>query len=171
MIRRFTLSALLALALPAFALTPPMATFVVSSGVGYRVNPMGGGEWEFHRGLDMVGPHGCSILAAGDGVVVEHWPAPGTVGRHGEVYHGHPVYGGMIVIDHGNGLFTLYAHMSRTFVYEGEHVRAGEAIGIQGRTGDATGEHLHWEIIVDPRVILGIPIFNLSDRQRKELLK
>src|SRR5574340_187578 len=138
----------LAAGLPAFALRPPLATYVISSPVGYRVDPMGGGEGgeEFHRGLDMVGPHNSPILAAGDGVVVEHWPAPGTRTRTGGVFRGHPVFGGMIVIDHGDGVWTLYGHMSSTFVYTGQRVKAGDKIGIQGATGDATGEHLHFEV-------------------------
>jgi murein DD-endopeptidase MepM/ murein hydrolase activator NlpD len=134
-----------------------MAHYVITSGVGYRTNPMGGGEQSFHRGIDMVGPHGSAILAAGDGVVVEHWPPPGTFGPGGHAFRGHPTFGGLIVIDHGNGVWTLYGHMSRTFVREGQRVRAGEIIGIQGRTGDATGEHLHFEVVIDPRLLFDPP--------------
>lgn len=137
------------------ALQPPMERYVISSGMGYRMNPMGGGEQSFHEGIDMVGPHSSAILAAGDGVVVEHWPAPGTIGRGGRVFRGHPVFGAKIVIDHGNGVWTVYGHMSRTFVHEGQHVTAGQIIGIQGRTGDATGEHLHFECKIDPRLLFG----------------
>jgi murein DD-endopeptidase MepM/ murein hydrolase activator NlpD len=157
--RRATILALLLLsAVSACALQPPMARYVVTSPVGYRVNPMGGGEEAFHRGLDMVGPPGCAILAAGPGIVVEHWPAPGTLGKDGVVFKGHPVFGGMIVIDHGNGVWTLYGHMRRTCVRTGQRVEAGQVIGWQGATGDATGEHLHWEVIVDPRLMLDSPI-------------
>ena len=147
----------LAVASSLAALQPPMLTYVITSGVGYRTNPMGGGEQSFHRGLDMVGPRGSAILAAGDGVVVEHWPAPGTVGAGGHVFKGNPTFGAMIVIDHGNGVWTLYGHMSRTFVHEGQRVTAGQVIGIQGRTGDATGEHLHFEVIIDPRLLFSDP--------------
>jgi len=161
---------LLLLSMPLDALQPPLRTYVVSSGVGYRVNPMGGGEEAFHRGLDMVGPPGCAILAAGPGTVVEHWPAPGTLGKDGIVFKGHPVFGGMIVIDHGNGMWTLYGHMRRTCVHTGQHVEAGQVIGWQGATGDATGEHLHFEVIIDPRLLF-LPPLGLSDRGRKELMR
>lgn len=158
--RRAMVLLLLLAALPLSALRAPMASYVISSGVGYRVNPMGGGEQAFHRGLDMVGPHGCAIVAAGDGVVVEHWPAPGTVGKDGRVFKGHPTFGAMVVIDHGNGTWTLYGHMARTFIREGQRVKAGQVIGIQGRTGDATGEHLHFEVIIDPRLMFDAPILD-----------
>lgn len=143
---------IIGIVVPLAALQPPMVKFVISSELGYRTNPMGGGQQSFHRGLDMVGPHGAKILAAEAGIVVEHWPPPGTKGKNGWVFKGHPTFGAMIVIDHGNGMWTLYGHMSRTFVHEGQHVLAGDVIGIQGRTGDATGEHLHFEVIVDPRL-------------------
>jgi murein DD-endopeptidase MepM/ murein hydrolase activator NlpD len=155
-------AAILVLVVPslACALQPPLRMYVVSSGVGYRVNPMGGGEEAFHRGLDMVGPPGAEILAAGPGTVVEHWPAPGSFGKGGVIFRGHPVFGGMIVIDHGNGVWTIYGHMRRTRVHTGQHVEAGQVIGWQGATGDATGEHLHFEVIVDPRLMFDAPMLN-----------
>jgi murein DD-endopeptidase MepM/ murein hydrolase activator NlpD len=137
-----------------------MARYVVTSGVGYRVNPMGGGEEAFHRGIDMVGPPGCAILAADSGVVVEHWPPPGALGADGKVFKGHPAFGGMILIDHGNGVWTLYGHMSRTYVHTGERLKAGQIIGRQGATGDATGEHLHFEVIIDPRLMFDTPMLD-----------
>jgi len=147
-----------------------MSTFTISSGVGYRVDPLGGGKEALHRGLDMVGPPGASILAADDGVVVEHWLPPGTVGRDGRIYEGHPVFGGMIIIDHGNGIWTLYGHMSKTYVHEGMKVHKGDRIGVQGDTGMATGPHLHFEVIVDPRRFFPIPL-GLSELERIRLTK
>ena len=140
------------LALVAFSgwsleLLPPMDSYWISSGSGYRNDPMGGKEeFQLHKGIDLVGPHHAPVKAAAAGVVVEHWPAPNGY------YKGHPFYGGLLVIDHLNGTLTLYAHMSITYVGEGERVEAGQVIGRQGNTGISTGEHLHFEVIVDPMI-------------------
>jgi murein DD-endopeptidase MepM/ murein hydrolase activator NlpD len=128
----------------ALDLSPPMATYNITSEVGVRKNPMGGEEESFHKGVDLVGPHNSYILAAADGIIYEHYVPPG--GK----WKGHPIYGGFIVIDHGNGIFTLYGHMSKTFIRTGDHVKRGQVIGIQGNTGVSTGEHLHFEVIIDP---------------------
>ena len=141
---------LLTLTIPLWGFQSPLSTYTVSSEVGYRPNPMGGGEDALHRGIDMVGPYHSPILAAEKGVVVEHWLPPGTV-RGGRIYKGHPIFGGLIVIDHGGGVLTLYGHLSSTYIHEGDIVEAGQVIGRQGDTGLATGEHLHFEIIIDPR--------------------
>jgi murein DD-endopeptidase MepM/ murein hydrolase activator NlpD len=172
MSRRLLLAVILGMiaAFSAYGLKAPMRQYVVSSGVGYRINPMGGGGESLHRGIDMVGPPGCEILAAGSGVIVEHWPAPGTRGGDGRVFKGHPVLGGMIVIDHGNGVWTMYGHMSRTYVHTGQRVTTGQVIGRQGATGDATGEHLHFEVIVSPLLFFDPPL-GLSQRGEKELLR
>ena len=130
-------------------LLPPMESYWISSGSGYRTDPMGGKEEsQLHKGLDLVGPHHTPVKAAAAGVVVEHWPAPNGY------FRGHPIYGGMIVIDHLNGTFTLYGHLSTTYVSEGDRVEAGEIIGRQGNTGISTGEHLHFEVIVNPLLYL-----------------
>jgi murein DD-endopeptidase MepM/ murein hydrolase activator NlpD len=147
-----------------YPLQPPMLAYGVSSGTGYRVNPMGGGDSALHRGVDLVGPPGCTILAAAPGMVVEHWPAPG--GK----WKGHPVFGGYVVLDHGNGVFTLYGHMSRTYVRTGQQVAAGQIIGRQGATGDATGAHLHFELVVDPTLFFSAPVGPVL-RDPKELLR
>lgn len=163
---------LLLVAVATCALQPPMAVFAVTSPVGYRVKPLGGGGQALHRGVDLVGAPGCEILAAAPGVVAEHWPAPGTPvpGRPGKVFGGHPVMGGYIVLDHGGGIFTLYGHMSQTQVHTGQRVKAGQVIGRQGATGDATGEHLHFELIVDPLLFFDTPL-GMDDRARMELLR
>jgi murein DD-endopeptidase MepM/ murein hydrolase activator NlpD len=167
------LLALLELLIPTliFALSPPMSTYSVSSGVGYRLDPMGGGEEALHRGLDMVGPPSSAILAAGDGVVVEHWLPPGTPRGDGNTFTGHPVFGGMIIIDHGHGIWTLYGHLSKTFVREGMRVKRGQVIGIQGHTGQATGDHLHFEVVIDPTLLFNIPILVWGHDAAMRLLK
>ena len=130
-------------------LQPPMDSFWISSGSGYRNDPMGGKEEsQLHKGMDLVGPHRAEVKAAAAGVVAEHWPAPNGF------YRGHPIYGGLVVIDHLNGTLTLYGHLSATYVNEGDEVAVGEIIGRQGNTGVSTGEHLHFEVIVNPLLFL-----------------
>lgn len=155
---------LAALACFAYPLQPPMASYTISSGVGYRVKPMGGGEEALHRGVDLVGPPDCAILAAASGVVVEHWPAPG--GK----WKGHPVYGGYVVLDHGGGIYTAYGHLGKTFVHTGDRVASGQIIGRQGATGQATGQHLHWELIVSPLIFFTPPLGPVA-RDPRELLR
>jgi murein DD-endopeptidase MepM/ murein hydrolase activator NlpD len=122
---------------------PPLEETRVSSGCGYRMDPMGGGTEGLHKGVDLVGPVGAPVKTVLDGVVVEHWPAPNGYWR------GHPVFGGLVVIDHGK-FFSLYGHLSDSYVHEGDWVKAGQIIGALGATGICTGPHLHFEIVVDP---------------------
>ncbi len=124
----------------------PMERYAISSEFGYRKNPMGGleGDMRLHKGVDLVGPYNSPIKAVKSGVVVEHWPAPNGY------FKGHPVYGGLVVIEHSEGFFTLYAHFKDTFVKEGQRVKKGDILGIQGATGMATGDHLHFEVITNP---------------------
>ena len=99
----------------------------------------------FHKGDDLVGiSKKTEIKAAADGIVVEHWPPPDGY------YKGHPIYGGYIVLQHDNGTYTVYAHMSHTNVHTGDKVKQGQKIGVIGDTGIATGVHLHFEIILTP---------------------
>ena len=105
----------------------------------------------FHRGDDLVGiSKKTEIKAAADGIVVEHWPAPDGY------YKGHPVYGGYIVLQHDNGTYTVYAHMSDTVVHTGDKVKQGQKIGVIGDTGIATGVHLHFEIVITPHNFIKI---------------
>jgi murein DD-endopeptidase MepM/ murein hydrolase activator NlpD len=123
---------------------PPMTTYFLTSGVGYRIDPMGGTEEGFHRGVDLVAPPDSPVMAIADGVVVEHWPPPG--GK----FRGHPVYGGYIIIQHHTGTFSCYGHLGSTCIHTRDKVTQGQVIGTQGATGEATGSHLHWELIVNP---------------------
>lgn len=88
-----------------------------------------------HRGIDLTAPTGTDVYAALDGVVVD-------AGRHRQ-------YGNFVTVDHGSGVVTLYAHNHRNFVREGEVVRRGQKIAEVGRTGNATGPHLHFELRVE----------------------
>ncbi|ALF87020.1 MULTISPECIES: M23 family metallopeptidase [Ralstonia solanacearum species complex] len=112
----------------------PVATGYDSSGFGVRIDPFTGRRTQ-HDGVDFVGPVGTPIVAAAGGVVVAS-----------EFHH---EYGNMIDIDHGNGLKTRYAHASKVFVKVGDIVKAGQRIALIGRTGRATGPHLHFEVHVN----------------------
>jgi len=126
---------------------PPLKELWISSGCGYRMNPMGGDTESLHKGVDLAGAVGTPVRAVRAGTVAEHWLVPGWHG--GKLYHGHPVFGGYIVIDHGDGLFSAYGHLSETYVHEGWIIEAGQVIGALGETGIATGPHLHFEVVVD----------------------
>ena len=107
----------------------------VSSTFGWRSDPCGGGGSEHHSGIDIRATTGTIIQVAGGGVVIfEGW-------RNG--------YGNTIVVDHGNGIHTLYAHNSRNMVVVGQHVQRGEVIALVGSTGRTTGPHVHYEVIVN----------------------
>lgn len=102
-----------------------------TSGFGWRVHPILGYR-RFHSGLDFGAPHGSPIRAADTGrVIFAGW------------YGG---YGRAVIIDHGNGLTTLYAHASSLSVSEGEAVQRGQTIAAVGSTGLSTGPHLHFEV-------------------------
>lgn len=105
----------------------------ISSSFGERVDPFGGeGEGEFHRGVDIAAPYGTPVHAAGDGIVVSAGWGNG--------------YGREVVLNHGHGITTLYAHMSSIAVVTGESVSRGQVVGYVGRSGHATGPHLHYEV-------------------------
>jgi len=81
----------------------------------------------------------------------------GTVTYAGEIFWG---YGKHVIIDHGNNVTTIYAHLNKIYVYKGQKMTTSDVIGGQGKTGWATGVHLHFEtrvygIPVNPRVFLG----------------
>jgi murein DD-endopeptidase MepM/ murein hydrolase activator NlpD len=86
-----------------------------------------------HKGIDFAAPAGTQI----------HTVGAGTVFAAGWLYTG---YGISVVIDHGNGYLSHYAHASKALVSPGQKVKAGQAIALEGSTGDSTGPHLHFEI-------------------------
>jgi murein DD-endopeptidase MepM/ murein hydrolase activator NlpD len=106
----------------------------VTSPFGYRADPFLG-RLALHPGVDLAETYGTEIHAAAAGRVAHAGPAGG--------------YGIMVEIDHGNGLATVYAHMSEALVDEGEQVDKGAVLGRLGSTGRSTGPHLHYEVRVD----------------------
>jgi murein DD-endopeptidase MepM/ murein hydrolase activator NlpD len=107
----------------------------ITGGFGERMDPLNGEE-AVHAGIDISAPRGTDVEATGDGVVVE-------AGRH------ESGYGNEVIIDHGDGIRTKYAHLSAVYVTDGESVSAGEVIGEVGTTGHSTGPHLHYEVLVN----------------------
>ena len=105
-----------------------------TSGFGWREHPIYG-DRRYHAGVDYSGPTGDDFWAAGDGVVV-------SAGWRGG-------YGNTVVIDHGDGLATLYAHASTVLVKSGQKVKRGQPIARIGTTGASTGPHLHFEVRQD----------------------
>ena len=110
---------------------PVKSNSEISSQFGLRRNPFGWG-YEFHDGLDFIGPQGTPIYATAPGIV-----------EKAEYQRG---YGYHIVIDHGYGYKTLYAHLSDMKVTQGESVSKEQVIGSLGSTGRSTGPHLHYSV-------------------------
>jgi murein DD-endopeptidase MepM/ murein hydrolase activator NlpD len=114
----------------------------ITSPFGMRVDPITG-RYALHSGIDIGADYGTPIQAAADGVVL-------FVGWYGG-------YGNAIIIDHGSGLSTLYAHCSAMYVAVNQQIQRGQVIGAVGATGYATGPHLHFEIRVN-----GVPVNPLT---------
>ncbi len=93
----------------------------------------------YHRGIDYAGAYGSPVVA----------PAPGRVALVGRVAEGFKLHGNTVGIDHGQGITTIYLHLSRIHVKEGDFVRSGQVIGSVGATGGVTGPHLHWGLYVN----------------------
>lgn len=101
-----------------------------------RITSRFGPRWgRMHRGLDVAAPTGTPVRAAAGGRVT----FSGTFGN----------YGRLVVIDHGGGVETRYAHNHRLLVREGEQVKQGQVIARVGSTGNSTGPHLHFEVLID----------------------
>ena len=106
----------------------------ISSPFGYRIHPITG-QYKLHTGVDINVGYGTPVYAADGGTVI-------LAGWNGG-------YGNCIVINHGNGLTTLYGHLSSINVSVGQSVGRGQTIGLVGSTGNSTGPHLHWEVAVN----------------------
>ncbi|KOV97656.1 MULTISPECIES: M23 family metallopeptidase [unclassified Streptomyces] len=101
-----------------------------------------GSHWAAkHSGQDFAVPTGTDVVAAHGGTVVKAGPNGAGDG---------PAYGNAVVIQHGNGTFSQYAHLSRVDVRPGQIVKTGQHIALSGSTGNSTGPHLHFEIRTTP---------------------
>jgi murein DD-endopeptidase MepM/ murein hydrolase activator NlpD len=106
----------------------------ITSQFGTRRHPVFG-DMRFHGGIDIGAPHGTTVVAADSGSVI--------------ISTYNSSYGNYVVISHGNGITTLYAHLSTRSVSVGDTVSRGQQIGRIGSTGVSTGPHLHFEVSVN----------------------
>lgn len=119
----------------------PVETTRISSGFGkIRPDPNNPGHTRTHKGIDMIAQPGTPVHAAGSGVVVRAEPTTGG-------------FGNLVVIDHGGGTHTYYAHLQTIDVREGDRVETGALIGGVGSTGRSSAPHLHFEVRQDGRPI------------------
>lgn len=130
-----------------------------ASGFGMRIHPVYNVP-KLHTGVDFTAKVGTDIYATGDGVVES-------------VKKSYTGYGKHVVIDHGFGYKTLYAHMSRFDVRKGQKVKRGDVIGAVGNTGTSTAPHLHYEVIRNGRKIDPANFFfnDLNYNQYQEMIK
>lgn len=115
----------------------------ITSPFGWRTHPITG-EWKFHSGIDIGADYGAPIPAVWAGQVI-----------FAQEYSG---YGYTVILDHGNSTYTLYGHCQSLYVAAGQAVSQGQVIAAVGSSGNATGPHLHLELIrnnqyVDPITI------------------
>jgi hypothetical protein len=104
-----------------------------ASGWGYRIHPIYKIK-KFHYGIDFTAPTGTEIYVTGDGVVEQ-------------IESSHRGYGNSVIVNHGFGIKTLYAHMDRFNIKQGQKVKRGDVIGFVGNSGLSTAPHLHYEVL------------------------
>jgi murein DD-endopeptidase MepM/ murein hydrolase activator NlpD len=97
----------------------------------------------YHRGVDYGGDYGSAVIA----------PAAGYVRLVGTVEQGFRLHGNTVGLDHGQGVESIFLHLSKIYVKEGDFVKAGQVIGAVGATGAVTGPHLHWGLYVNGEAI------------------
>jgi len=136
-------------------LRAPLSRLVVRSPFGRRHDPFTSAV-RYHSGVDLDADEGTTIYAAASGIVVYAGPQGG--------------YGRYIVIDHGDGVRTHYAHCSKINTEVGALVVEGDVIGLVGSTGRSTGPHLHFAVtddlgaFLDPMAVLDVPFDSLKDQ-------
>jgi murein DD-endopeptidase MepM/ murein hydrolase activator NlpD len=113
----------------------PLDHAVLTSGYGMRISPISG-NWKFHKGIDLAAPVGTPVYACKGGKAVS-------------CIRGDPTFGNYIILRHDNGMTSVYAHLSKILISNGSMVQKGDRIGLVGKTGAATGPHLHFEIRVN----------------------
>ncbi len=131
----------------------------IASGFGFRIHPVYK-TWRMHTGIDFTAPTGTPIYATGDGKVIN--PQSGFSG-----------YGKTIVIDHGFGYQTLYAHCSKIIVKAGQKVKRGQIIGYVGNTGISTGPHVHYEVLKNGEPVNPVNFFyqDLSPEEYEKVIE
>lgn len=131
----------------------------IASGFGMRIDPVYGTP-KMHKGLDFTAPQGTPIYATGNGVVATAGYSDGGYGNH-------------VIIRHGYGYETLYGHMVRIKVSNGQVVKRGEVIGWVGSTGKSTGPHCHYEVHINGAAVDPVYFFynDLNAEQYDRLLK
>ena len=110
----------------------PVDGGVVTSGVGWRLDPFGSGKRVYHNGYDIAVPVGTRVYPV----------ESGTVYFAGS-YRG---YGEMVAVDHGNGYVTIYGHNSKVLVKPGDRVETTTVLALSGSSGRSTGPHVHYEL-------------------------
>jgi murein DD-endopeptidase MepM/ murein hydrolase activator NlpD len=130
----------------------------IASGFGMRIHPIYGIP-KMHYGIDFAAPQGTPIYATGNGIIEAAGEGTGT--------------GNRVIINHGYGYETVYMHMVRIKVHEGQHVKRGEVIGWVGSTGESTGPHCHYEVHIDGTPVDPVYFFynDLNAEQYERLLK
>ena len=118
---------------------------LLSSKYGKRIDPFTGKQ-DYHKGIDIAGKEGSSVLAVADGVVT--WSGERTG------------YGNLVEVNHGNGYLTRYGHNKQQLVEAGDTVRKGEAIALMGSTGRSTGPHVHIEVVHDGKHVNPVKYLN-----------
>jgi murein DD-endopeptidase MepM/ murein hydrolase activator NlpD len=129
------LLAVLAVQLPgsaAAARKSPVDGGIITSGVGYRLDPFGSGRMVYHNGYDIAVPLGTPVYPTQDGTVYFAGPYKG--------------YGNLVAVDHRNGYVTFYGHNSEIKVTVGQKVDTTTVLALAGSTGRSTGPHVHYEV-------------------------
>ncbi len=137
--------ALMLSCIPAIMPVKDVDIYRISSHYGYRTDPFYKVQ-KLHSGIDFAGPIGTHIYATGDGVVEK-------------VTKGNSGYGNNIIVNHGYGYKTRYAHINKAYVKEGQKVKRGEHIADMGNSGKSTAPHLHYEVIKNDKAINPVNFF------------
>lgn len=145
------------LSAPGIAPVAPNDYLTISSGFGLRIHPITK-RLQGHDGIDFAANIGNPIRSTGNGIVT-------TADKNSNGY------GNYVVINHGYGFTTLYAHMSKLYVKKGDTIQRGQIIGAIGNTGSSTGPHLHYEVIVNgaKKNPINFYIDDLSDEEYSEM--
>ncbi|MUT67644.1 M23 family metallopeptidase [Paenibacillus sp. NEAU-GSW1] len=125
----------------------PTTSRTMTSGFGYRKDPFTG-KAIFHAGIDIAGESGDPVFSAANGEVIESGYSSSE--------------GNYVVVDHGNGLCSVYMHLKQIEAREGETVVRGEKIGLLGSTGRSTGPHLHFQIMQSDKAVNPLPYLKLA---------